>query len=271
MRDQTGRRGKEFTATLCWDLRKFYETMDHDRLRSQAARHGSPQTLVNVALNAYRMARIVTYEDQAAMEAFPDRGIVAGDSLSDVLVKLYYLEPFCTFAAIHGNVDLHVFFDDIQLAARGPRRLVLRSLKAAAKTLKEFIQEDMKAVLAIDKASVTATCPKLAELVREGIGAEAGPPVRVAQFLGVDSLLGRRRRVGQEIQAKPPAHRSGGEERPAEKACKGNFRRGRQDLLSRSATRGGVRLRRVRPVQHRARQVAVGGACLYAPSHAREV
>jgi len=151
--------------------------------------------MVNVALNAYKMARIVTYEDQAAAEAYPDKGIVAGDSLSDILVKLYYLEPFCTFAAIHKDVDMHVFFDDIQVAARGTRRVVLRNLKAAAKTLKGLISDDLKAVLAIEKATVTATCPKLADLVREGIGAEGGPPVRVAQFLGVDNLLGRRRRV----------------------------------------------------------------------------
>ena len=46
-------------------------------------------TIVDVALNAYNMARVVTYGGQASGDLFPTRGIVAGDSLGDVLVKLW--------------------------------------------------------------------------------------------------------------------------------------------------------------------------------------
>ena len=115
--------------------------------------------------------------------------------MSDVIVKLYYMEPLRIFQAMHPGVDLQVFFDDMQMTARGSRKHVIKVLKNAASTLKKFITEEMGAVLAADKASVTATCPKLADLLRDAIGKDAGPRTRVAQSLGIDSLLGRRRGV----------------------------------------------------------------------------
>ena len=60
------------------------------------------------------MARIITYDGLASDEPFPDRGIVAGDSLSDVLVKLYYIDAMdeivanCTVSAICSIVPTHI-------------------------------------------------------------------------------------------------------------------------------------------------------------------
>ena len=81
---------------------------------------GFPLAIVDAALNAYKMERVITYEGLAATGLFPTGGIVAGDSLSDVLVKLYYLDAFDTLLQEHPDVDLQVCFDDIQLALRGP-------------------------------------------------------------------------------------------------------------------------------------------------------
>ena len=72
-------------ATLSWDLRKFYEHVSHNKLRDRAVRHGFPLALVDVAINAYKMARILTYDGLAAEELFPDRGIVAGIRLATSL------------------------------------------------------------------------------------------------------------------------------------------------------------------------------------------
>ena len=62
--------------------------MSHERMVEQAAKHGYPLALAKVAVNAYRMERAETYQSHAAA-VYPSRGIVAGDSLSDALVKLY--------------------------------------------------------------------------------------------------------------------------------------------------------------------------------------
>jgi len=195
VRNQTSKAQREHVASLCWDLRKFYETMDHDRMLCQARKHHFPSALVEVALNAYKMERTVTYQGIAAEGVFPSQGIVAGDSLSDVLVKLYYWEPLSKFAAVHDKIELEVYFDDIQLAARGNAAAVRARLSCAAADLKKLVEDDLGATLAVDKATVTADSMPLCDALRSDIGAAAGPQTELAQFLGVDNLLGRRRRV----------------------------------------------------------------------------
>jgi len=194
VRNQISRAKGDEVAALCWDLRKFYETVSWARLREQAVKHGFPLTLVDITINAYRMARVVTYEGRPAADVYPSRGIVAGDSLSDVLVKLYYLETLDEFAVANPSVGLEVYFDDLQISARGPARLVQKTLPEAASNLKKCIEVDLQATLAIDKATLTASSQDLLCNLREAIGAPAGPVVEVAQFLGVDSQLGRCRR-----------------------------------------------------------------------------
>ena len=182
-------------ASLCWDLRKFYENISHQQLKERAAEHGFPLALVSVAVNAYKMARVVTYDGRAADEVFPSKGIVAGDSLSDVLVKLYYLKELDDFAEANPEVELDVYFDDVQVAARGPKARVRELLTGAAEDLRRAIEEGLQARLALDKASVTSSNKELCEELRRAIGDAAGPPTELATFLGVDNLLGRRRRI----------------------------------------------------------------------------
>ena len=195
VRNQLSKSYKQHVASLCWDFRKFYETVSHERMIQQAEKHGYPLALAKVAVNAYKMERSVTYQTHAAEGVYPSRGIVAGDSLSDTLVKLYYFEPLCGFAARHRSTELDVYFDDIQLAVRGSRTNVKRDLLAAAEDLKNVIEADLGATLAEDKATIISDSKSLCDELREELGAAAGAPTSVAQFLGVDSLLGRRRRV----------------------------------------------------------------------------
>ena len=49
--------------------------------------------------------------------------------------------------------------------------------------------------MALDKATVTADDYDLCDTLRYSLGDAAGPPTLVAQFLGVDNLLGRRRSI----------------------------------------------------------------------------
>ena len=137
-------------ASLCWDLRTFYESMSHTRLREQALLHDFPVALADVAINAYKMARLLTYEGQASDELFPAHGIVAGDSLSDALVKLYYLQVFDDFVAKNKDVELDVYFDDIQLTLRGTSAKIVKSLTKAASELRNAVEVDMLGPLALD-------------------------------------------------------------------------------------------------------------------------
>jgi len=148
-------------ATLGWDLRKFYEMMSHDRLRAQAAKYNFPMQLVEMAISAYCMGRVITYDGLATGELFPTRGIVAGDSLSDILIKLYYLEAFDQLTDEFKQIDLQVYFDDMQLTMEGKARDIEEKFVEAAETLHRKIVYDLDASLAMDKATVTSTCPML--------------------------------------------------------------------------------------------------------------
>jgi len=179
-------------AALGWDLRKFYESLDHGRLRAQAELLGFPLSIIDVAINAYKMKRIVTYEDLPGPGVYPTQGIIAGDSLSDILIKLYYVSALDELVQDLG-ADLEVYFDDLQLIMRGSFGDILNNLPVAAEKLKKVIEQDLRAKLAIDKATLVSDSSDLCKELRDAIGAEAGPIVEMSQFLGIDNQLGKSR------------------------------------------------------------------------------
>ena len=122
IRNHLARINKEHAASLCWDLRKFYESMSHKRLLTMADKYDFPRALVSLVARAYQMARVVTYDSQASGKLYPSRGIVAGDSMSDALVKLYYIHEFDRFVQDYPGIDLAVYYDDIQLSTRARPR-----------------------------------------------------------------------------------------------------------------------------------------------------
>ena len=101
------------TASVGMDARKFYESMSREELARQSVKHDNDPTILPVALEAYRMGRTVTYNGQAAPSLYASHGIIAGDSLSDALVKLYYLDSLDNFQDRHPLAKIDVFVDDI--------------------------------------------------------------------------------------------------------------------------------------------------------------
>jgi len=158
-----------------------------------AKKYEFPLPLLMVALNAYKMSRVVTFEGQASDGVYPTKGIIAGDSVSDALVKLYYIQAFDTFVEDHPDIDFNVYYDDLQVAARGPKHEIIKSVTEAAHALKATVETDMLATLAFDKATVTSDSQSVCDTLRAKLGDCAGPPTRLAQFLGIDNMLGRRR------------------------------------------------------------------------------
>jgi len=183
----------QHAVSLCWDLRKFYETLSHSRLVNMAKKYEFPLPMLMVALNAYKMSRVVTFEGQASAGVYPTKGIIAGDSMSDALVKLFYIQAFDTFVEDHPNIDFNVYYDDLQIAARGTQQEIIKEVTEAAHALKATIETDMLATLAFDKATVTSDSQAVCDILRAKLGDCAGPPTRLAQFLGIDNMLGRRR------------------------------------------------------------------------------
>jgi len=193
IRNQKAKLDHRNIATLSWDLRKFYERVSHCKLRERAERHGFPLALIDVAINAYKMARIITYDGLAADELFPDCGIVAGDSLSDALVKVYYLDVFDEVTTECTDAAIQVYFDDLQATCIGTPDDIVQNLQKFAESMHTKIVEDLEASLALDKAAVTADNEDLCRRLRDALGEVAGPPTSLAAFLGIDELNGRRR------------------------------------------------------------------------------
>ena len=71
MRNQVATAKGEHVAALAWGMRKFYETINHDKLREMAVTHNFPRAVIDLALNAYRMERVVTYEGRPSNTLFP--------------------------------------------------------------------------------------------------------------------------------------------------------------------------------------------------------
>ena len=65
----------------------------------------------------------------------------------------------------------------------------------AAGALRSLIEHDLQSQLAFDKATVTSDDEAMCQKLRSLLGDSAGPPTRIAQFLGIDEQLGRRRAI----------------------------------------------------------------------------
>jgi len=230
VKGQLAREPGVHAATLGWDLRKFYEMIVHDKLRAQAKRYGFQMQIVEMAISAYCMGRIITYDGLASGELFPTRGIVAGDSLSDILIELYYLEVFDQQAAEFGDVDLQVCFDDTQLSMEAKTNVIEARFVEAAESLHNKITYTLDAALARDKATIACTCPILCGKLRDRLGDAAGAPVQLTAFLGVDDLNGK---VRAEL-----ARGSKWKERVG----KHKARRGKVDRLAKGMKTGAVKI-----------------------------
>jgi len=191
VKSQLAREPEVHVATLGWDMRKFYEMIVHDKLRAQAKKYNFPMQIIEMAISAYCMGRVITYDGLASGELYPTRGIVAGDSLSDILIKLYYTEAFDQHAAEYGDVDLQVYFDDMQLSMEAKASVIETRFVEAAESLHRRITFDLEATLAMDKATIACTCPVLCRRLRDQLGDVAGAPVQLTAFLGVDDLNGK--------------------------------------------------------------------------------
>ena len=87
-----------------FDLLGPAEVLRADEVRASSRAGGQVgfnTTILEVAISAYQMGRVLTYEGQAVNPLYAANGIIAGDSLSDALVKLYYLDVFDRLAGEH--------------------------------------------------------------------------------------------------------------------------------------------------------------------------
>ena len=81
---EVARANCQHRVTLFLDLTTFFETVSHDRL----AKLQFPATLLNIALQVYRGARILEAASCQSPPAYPTQGVVAGCPIAPCLSKL---------------------------------------------------------------------------------------------------------------------------------------------------------------------------------------
>ena len=173
-------------VTLFLDLSTFYETISHQRLEQTAYELEYPATFLNIAVQIYRGARVLTAESGHSPATYSSRGVVAGCPIAPSLSKLALRSP-CAEVFRSGLVsNLDTWIDDISadMVAKAPD-------KVAAKSVKVFrmlqVSSSKSAFVCADKD----TQKRLQQLLRPG-----EPPVLgLVKDLGVDSAGARRRRA----------------------------------------------------------------------------
>eukprot|EP00959_Pyramimonas_sp_CCMP1952_P469370 9494824-Pyramimonas_sp.AAC.1 len=60
LRSEVGTSRGKVSATVLWDMTKFYETFQLDRLLHQCRVHGFPMVIAQLCVNTYRSARFIS-------------------------------------------------------------------------------------------------------------------------------------------------------------------------------------------------------------------
>ena len=103
--EQSAHSQRQYAAVL-WDLKEFFDHIDHRILWQRAIHHGYPRVLVRMAIAAYRAPRLVEINGRLARDLWPTCGVFAGHILAMSLVHLYQMEPLDLFLARNPRVQL---------------------------------------------------------------------------------------------------------------------------------------------------------------------
>ena len=182
------------SAAGLWDLKSFFDCIDHGLLMARAVQAGFPLVLVSLALASYVAPRSVQIREGIASALYPRCGVVAGCALAKALVAVYYIPVMDAFVSRHPHVEVDVYIDDVTLAVNGGSvGAVVEPLAAAAHDFFDVVTTELRCSIAPGKEAVVASSADLASRVRTAVGPKAGKSCTHAASLGVDFGSGRRR------------------------------------------------------------------------------
>ena len=177
-----------------WDMKSFYDCIDHGLLHARAVSMEFPLVLMNMALAACTAPRVVQSTEGTSDVIYPRRGILAGHGFANAMTQVYYTQVFEAFLRLHPGVILTVYVDDITLTVEhSDREIALSLFTCAAKDLAAIVKEKLLCSYAEGKEAIVASDENLAEQVREALGPLAGKSVTTTPHLGIDFKAGRKR------------------------------------------------------------------------------
>ena len=113
VRAEAGVESGQAAGAVLWDLKSFFDSIDHGLLLARALQVGFPRVLVAMALAAYTAPRVVQVRGGVAPPVFPRRGVLAGCCFAKALVSVYYLPPIDALILHHPSVTVDIYIDDI--------------------------------------------------------------------------------------------------------------------------------------------------------------
>ena len=196
--------GTSCTASVLWDLRKFFEHLDLSLLEGRGLRAGFDAVVLRAVISAYRFARVISGRAGMTVPAWARSGVTPGCGAAAVMIKVYCMEPFdqlvARLSALSLKVTLDVYFDDLHLSVQGDDQAsATKVLTKAAVELSVTVRQDLRCTVAPDKGGIVASCSKLLARVAKAMAKLPGSAMKTCANLGVDFTAGRCHRAA-------PAH-----------------------------------------------------------------
>ncbi len=194
-KQEAGVAREEIAGMILEDLAAFYEGINRDLLANEAAHLGFPLDIMRASFGMYANPRMIALHGRLAKEVHPRRGIIAGCSFATTYVKVMMVRALDrAVSKMPDGVTLDAYIDDLALAAVGTKEQVASKLAEAHKILREVVREELGCEFAHDKTAIVATCPHVANRLREQVGVQ-GNIFEAAPNLGIDAPAAKPRRA----------------------------------------------------------------------------
>ena len=185
---------KKHVVGGCWDLRSFYDNIDHGILQARGVTTEFPAPLIGLAMASFTAPRIIQMDGAVSHPIHPTKGILAGHGFAGALTSAYYIPCMDKFVLDHPGVQVDIYVDDIALMVEHENLDVAAQLFIqAAQDLDVLIREHLKCQIAHEKTAVVASSDELLKRVTEALGQLAGTGVKCTPNLGIDWRAGRKR------------------------------------------------------------------------------
>ena len=182
-------------ATVYLDLTTFYETLAHSRLIASAQELGFPATLLNIAIQIYRGARIIDAEGSMSPVTFTSCGVIAGCPVAPALSKLALYRPCKAVADTGLSAGLDTWIDDVSIDAEdSDAQRAAQKIVALYRTIREELGS-AELLISTSKSAFVCTDKHTQHRLKQLLLPGEPPVLHLVKDLGVDSAGARRRRV----------------------------------------------------------------------------
>ncbi|CAE7322195.1 unnamed protein product, partial [Symbiodinium sp. CCMP2456] len=182
-------------ATVYLDLTTFYETLAHSRLIASAQELAFPASLLNIAIQIYRGARIIDAEGTMSPVCYTGCGVVAGCPVAPALSKLALYRPCRAVQNTGLLAGLDTWIDDVSIDAEDadPQRAA-QKIVALYRTISTEL-DNAELLISASKSAFVCTDRHTQHRLKQLLLPGDPPVLHLVKDLGVDSAGARRRRV----------------------------------------------------------------------------